>query len=173
MATKQTDRRGSTTICVLRPEECSAVELRAFAEKVRAGWQVSTIGLDRRIAQAAWLGFARVNQELAGIAAIKKPEVAYRKKVFALSKSGLLASRFPFEFGWMQIDPKYRGYGIAKSLLDELLARIPEAKIFATTADDNSAMQRVLTRAGFNTVGCTFPSARDGRSLSLWIRSSK
>ena len=157
-------------ICV--PQECTADDLRSFARFVRQGEQVTSEGLETRIAEAAWLGFALFNRRVVGVAAIKNPQPNYQFKVFSAAEVPARIREFTLEFGWVFILPEYRSLGIATSLLQELLAKVSADGIFATTGSENRHMHQTLLRSGFQVVGQPFKSTRKETTNFLWVRSS-
>jgi GNAT superfamily N-acetyltransferase len=171
MSIKRKSKRASLVIHILTPGECSAEDLQSFARLVRQGDQVSSAGLESRIAAAAWLGFAWSGRRLAGVAALKIPRSEYRRKVFSAAQASTPARSFQLEFGWAVVLPQFRGLGIAKSLLRELLAKNAATGTFATTNEDNRFMQKILQDSGFQLTGQPFRSRRKQTSNYLWVRS--
>jgi GNAT superfamily N-acetyltransferase len=170
MSTKRNRKRIALEIRILTPEECPDEDLRSFVRMVRQGGQVTSAGLEARIASAAWLGLARLGGKLAGVAALKVPRRAYHSKVFSAAQASEQAHRFPLEFGWAFVVPPFRGLGIAKALLGALLAKNVGGGTFATTRADNRFMERILRDAGFEILGQPFQSPRKETTNSLWVR---
>jgi len=171
MSIKRKSKRASLAIRILAPGECSATDLQSFVRLVCQGAQVTSVGLEARIASATWLGFAWSGEKLAGVAALKNPRPTYRSKVFSAAKAAALAQRFPLEFGWTVVVPECRGLGIAKTLLRELLAKNASSGTFATTSTDNQSMQKILRDSGFEVLGEPFPSPRKETNNCLWGHS--
>ena len=72
-----------TNIVVKKPSKCTKSELDLFEALVRKGHEVSGEGLRDRIKKAKWLVFLfESDKTLAGVAALKEPNVSYKKKVF-------------------------------------------------------------------------------------------
>jgi GNAT superfamily N-acetyltransferase len=161
----------SVRICA--PSECAAADLRSFARFVRKGKQITANGLELRIAVAAWLGFAWIDEKLGGVAALKNPRPAYQKKVFSAAHAATIALQFPLEFGWVHTAAQFRGRGIATALLGELLAKNSGEGIFATTNAENHIMQKILRDSGFEMAGQPFPSDRTDAINVLWVKRAK
>jgi GNAT superfamily N-acetyltransferase len=170
MSMKGKNKRDSTVLRILAPNECSAKDLRFFARLVRLGEQVASAGLEARIRAAAWLGFAWFGGALVGVAALKAPRPTYRDKIFSAAEVATLAVHFPLEFGWVLVTPQFRGLGIAKKLLCHLMAKNSGDGIFATTSVDNHFMHKILQSSGFQMVGQPFPSDRRNATNFLWVR---
>lgn len=175
MNTKRESKLAALELRILAPGECSAEDLQSFAGMVRQGAQVASAGLEDRIASAAWLGFAWLDEKLVGVAALKNPRPNYRSKVFSAAQVACLAHRFPLEFGWVVIVPEYQGLGIAKALLCKLLAKNTVGGAFATASADNQRIQRILRNSSFEVLGKPFPSPRKETVIYLWghVNSSR
>lgn len=170
MCTRKKDKDRPLKIVILAPIDSSAKDRCAFSRLLRQGKQVVTAGLEGRIAEAAWLGFAWHDGQLAGVAAIKVPRPTYRKKVFAGAGVANLFSHFSLEFGWVFVLPEFRGLGIAHTLLRELLVKSNDRNIFATTAANNQVMERILKRSGFEQMGQHFQGEQSNANIRLWVR---
>lgn len=141
-----------------------------FIAFVRAGDEVSVQGLTERIRGAAALAFARVNGSVEGVAALKRPQVAYRRHVSSASGAPLSAAEFPYELGWVYVSPESRGKGLSLLLSQAALAQSNGAGVFATSRVDNIAMHRSLAKIGFVLVGKPYVSGRGKHSLQVFIR---
>jgi hypothetical protein len=151
-----------------RPQDCSPEEIAEFIKLVLAGGQVQAEGLKNLVMSAQWLGFARLNDALVSIAAIKTPRAVYRDRVFQRAGSLVDSTQFTLEFGWAHTPPEYEGRGFGSALASLLLEEISSA-IFATTGAANLAMRHILERKHFSKSGDSY----DGRieSKVLYIRS--
>ena len=157
-------------ISLKTPPECSASELADFATFVRAGGEVLSVGLDKRIAAAQALLFVCDDECLLGIAALKKPTLNYRASVFKKSSATLKPEGFHLELGWIFVLPSSRGKGLSHQLVNAAVAHAGRTQIFATSRRDNRAMHNSLLTAGFVKHGSEYPS-RDGTSkVELFIR---
>lgn len=88
-------------LIVKSPADCSNIEIDAFIAFVHAGDEVPIQRLAKRIRGAAALVFARVNGSVAGLAALKHPQVCYRRGVSSKSGAPLSAADFSYELGWV------------------------------------------------------------------------
>lgn len=154
-----------------RPADCTGDELRRFAAAVRQGFASANETLEGRIRRAEWLAFhdAGGGGALDAVAALKAPERSYREEVFEKADARVSPDDFELELGWVFVLPAHRGRGIAESLCRQLLARVPAARIFATTRTDNALMMRILRALGFVRVGR--PYRRRGEELVVFLHS--
>jgi GNAT superfamily N-acetyltransferase len=140
------------------PAECSPQERAEFAALVRKGGEINPKGLDARISLAAQLVFLKQGADLLGIAAIKNPLGGYR------------IAQFPFELGWVFVEPSARGNGHSRTLVRYALAPLAHTGVFATSRSDNAPMHRTLAAFGFTAEGKTYPSTREKYALRLFVR---
>ena len=152
------------------PGDCSNIEIGAFVAFVRAGGEVSMQGLPERIRGSAALVFARVDGLVVGVAALKRPQLSYRRRGSTESGAQLPAEEFPYELGWVYVSPESRGKGLSLSLSQAALAESEGAGVFATSRTDNIAMHRSLAKLGFGAVGNPFASGRGKHSLQVFVR---
>ena len=158
------------TAYLKKPTACTEEERREFARLVRKGFAGSDDGLDGRIRDAKWLAFYYMaGDTLAAIAGLKVPREPYRDDVFnRVADASITAADYTLELGWVFVVPAYRGNRIAGSLCQQLLARVPRSRVFATTRTDNIVMMRILLSLGFTRVGRPYP--RRGEELVLFLR---
>ena len=146
------------------PTGCLPQQLAEFKAIVVAGKQVQQQGLDELIHAAKWLGFGLIDGVLASVAAIKRPRVSHRDRVFADAKSPEIAERFAMEFGWACTLDAYKGQGLSSGIADVLLADI-HTFIFATTGESNDVMKHILTKRGFQISGAPYPGRDESKVL--------
>jgi len=153
------------------PKDCSKEELVRFENLVRKGDQVNSWGLSTRIGRALVLVFMTRAGALEGVAALKVPAASYRTKVGAESGTPLLPEAYPFELGWLYIDPAARGRKQAPLLVEAALGACKGAGVFATSRHDNEAAHHILVSHGFVRAGEAYETD-DGHQLFLFIRSA-
>jgi predicted GNAT family N-acyltransferase len=151
------------------PGKCSPDQLDAFAELVLQGGQIRAPGLRERVGRAHWLGFHYEDDQLAAVAALKQPGVNHRDKVFRKAKTTFPAGAFVAELGWVFTREGFRGRGICRCLLKQLLEKAGQDNLFATTRTDNCSMQSLLESLGFQHVGQPFHGTNGKRLLQLWV----
>jgi len=158
---------GDLNMCVKikAPSKCDDKELLDFHRLVLKGEQVQAAGLKYRIRRAVLLAFYYERDTLVGVAALKRPNRAYKDEVFR--KAGVFEKRdeLDFELGWAFTLEKYRGKGICSCLVRKLLEESEPKNLFATTRKDNLQMQKILKQNGFRRVGKSYV----GRSCSLLL----
>lgn len=151
------------------PIACTEGELRELARLVRQGFDGSDEGLHGRIRDAKRLAFYyAADDTLAAIAALKAPNERYRDDVFKKADASVNPAGYKLELGWVFVAPVHRGNGIAESLCQLLLARVPTSCVFATTRPNNVSMIRILLTLGFSQAGRPYP--RRNEELVLFLR---
>lgn len=144
-------------LVVLVPGDCSAKQLAEFRELALAGRQVDPAGLERRIRNALFLAFVYDEQRLVSIGALKIPTDHHRADVFRLAGVPDRASDFPVEMGWAYTIPEYRGRGLHRQVIGDLLSRTGD-NIFSTTKAAN--VPALLEGAGFTQTGSPYQNAQ-------------
>lgn len=143
-----------------------------FAKLVLLGGEVGAASLSGLIAKARILGVVRRGSDYVATAAIKRPNPAYREKVFV--KAGLSdPGRYSYELGWVFVDEAHRGRGLSKRLVGALLGDLDPAGAYATSLTTNAAMHKVLLVHGFLTAGDTYPATRKNQRLQAFLRAPK
>lgn len=159
------------TIENLHPSEATEAQLANFKRLVRLGQEVSPIGFDDRIRQAAWLSFLFDSHgTLSGVAALKNPLGRYKNEIF--QKAGIISSsrEYPLELGWVFLLESVRGRGHSKLLVRNAIQLAGVSNLYATTRHDNEPMIRALNEAGFDIAGHSFESRLRPGALILMTR---
>jgi len=152
------------------PHSCSGHELAEFARLVREGFEGSDEGLPGRIQKAIRLVFHYCSgSELTAIAALKATDARERACLFGMAGTPA-SNQHELELGWVFVDPRFRGRGIARALCRQLLKGAPGTGIFATTRPNNEPMKRILSTLGFVQAGKPFPHRRRDEELILYLQ---
>ena len=158
-------------IKIKTPAECLSDELARFIELVKEGEEVNRSTLRELVSLAQFLAFSYNElNTLIGVGAIKQPYTTYRDGVFKKAKSDLKFSQFNIELGWIYIEETSRRCGLGKMIVRELLEKIKDKKIYATTRTDNNAMKSILREFIFYESGKEYESTRGEHSLVLFVR---
>jgi len=153
-----------------RPFDCSKIEIKMFMDLVIKAGEVEPEGLEDRVKRAEKLIFMwEDNGELIGVAAVKRPNEKYKKRVFSKAQSKEDPQSFSFEIGWIVIDERFRGQHLSRDLLDIALQITEGHKVFATTRTNNLAMQKTNKRYGLNPNGKPYPTSRKDRNYDLTL----
>jgi len=150
------------------PSECTDNEIIVFKGMVSQGRQVTERGLDDLIKQAVFLAFHYEGDQLAGVAALKKPRKEYKSRTFQNAGVVEQADKFDLEIGWTFTLKEYEGLHICSNLIQNLIEKSQSHNMYATTSSKNSRMDRILTRFGFAKVGAPY-RGRKGQ-LQLYLR---
>lgn len=145
----------------------SDAERRDFMGLVQEGGEVADVVLKRNIDRAKRLVFLRAGAALVGVAALKVPEVSYRKRIAARSGVNVPEADFPLELGYVFVAPAHRERGHSRTLVEAALNSIREG-IYATSRAGNVSMHRTLERYEFKAMGKPYPG-RD-QVIQLFVR---
>lgn len=148
------------------PNDCSAQEIVEFMNLILEGGQVRKVGLRELVMSARWLGFARLDNAVVSVAAIKTPRASYRDRVFRHAKALVDPSAFNLEFGWAYTRTEYEGRGFSSGLARLLLTGVSEA-IFATTGIQNLAMRHILEGRSFSRSGNPYRGRTESKVLYI------
>ncbi|MCW1753033.1 RNA-binding domain-containing protein [Rhizobium acaciae] len=153
------------------PSKCTERELDGFCAIVAEGGEVGE-GLRSRVENAFRLGFITYTGTIVGTAALKKPLTSYRNKVFGQAKSGAKPNEYPYELGWIFLQPQHRHKGQMTKLLADLLPLTKGKNLFATTRTNNELMPEMLIQLKFLADGEPYASnLKSHQTLQLFLRS--
>lgn len=162
------------TIRVRASEQASQQEKESFIRLVRSREAVEEqhvrSGIER---PGVKLVFAYLDDDLAGVAALKVPLNTYRSGLGSNAKSGyaLPHSIFPNELGYVAVAMAHEGRGLGKELVHNVVGLSGGKGLFATTS--NAAMlEGVLPKFGFQRVGKSWLSQRnadDAKPAELYL----
>lgn len=159
------------TIRCQPPNQYTKNELELFRQLIEEGGEVSTKGLEKRIANAEKLATAWSENDLIAIGAVKKPLLSYQQKVFEAAESHHQASEDIREIGWLFTSPAHRGKGIGNKIMTVLIDDLPNLRCIATTRTNNHSMNHVLPKFGFIKIGTDYQSKNGQYRLSLFLKS--
>jgi GNAT superfamily N-acetyltransferase len=156
-------------IVAAAPNELSQKERCSFRELVEKGDEVSGAALAANVDAAKALVLGRVASEIRGVAALKRPQLSYRKRIECKAGVALEASNYPYELGYVFLLPDVRGKKLSHRLIAAALAHADDAGVFATARVDNIPMLATLAVAGFTQTGRDYPG-RGKRTIRLLVR---
>jgi GNAT superfamily N-acetyltransferase len=167
---------GRTAECAMEvdgraPGECSPQDVASFCKLVKAGGEVAEAGLEQLVNQARRLVFARSDNALVGVAALKTPRPNYKARVFRKAGVGN-ADDYPLELGWVFVVPEHRRQGISGRLVEAALEGT-DGGAFATSRLDNTHMHGCLERHGFERSGQPYKSDDADREILLYVRRGR
>jgi hypothetical protein len=99
----------AVTIVSREPGDCDDNQMDDFTAFVLAGGEVTPRGLERRIRSPVRLIFLSEQDCLPGVAALKRSNQAYRKRVSSKSGFPLPETKYPSDLGWVFVMPSARG----------------------------------------------------------------
>lgn len=161
-------RSASKRIECKAPHQFTPAARALFIEIVKEGDEVDIT--PERVLNAKCLAFCWLEGELAGVAAIKRPNDSYRSKIERKTGIKLMKEAWPFELGYVSVRSQFQRQGHAKALVNAALETTGNTSVFATVRIDNEGMIAVLRAASFVRSGNDYPSDDNVRTLSLWIR---
>jgi predicted GNAT family N-acyltransferase len=158
------------TSSILLPSDCPPQALADFENLVTKYGTVDPEGLKQRIRDAFRLLFLRgSNGELVGVGAVKRPQLSYRRKVFAKAQATTAPDEYRVELGWVAVAKSLRGRGLSRRIISQLIGLVENENVFATTRADARAM-RFAADYGLNPTDKPYPSGR-GYNLVLYLRN--
>jgi len=161
---------GPVQVVARKPGDCHDTEIGDFMALVLAGGEVKPKGLEGRIRSAVSLVFLTVGCCLCGVAALKRPEASYRKRVSSNSTIALPERQFPYELGWVFVMPSARGRRFSVDLTRIALASAGTDGVFSTSRTANAGMHATLAKFQFVSVGKPWASDRCDHKLQLFLR---
>ncbi|KAA1148855.1 GNAT family N-acetyltransferase [Citrobacter portucalensis] len=155
---------------VKKPTYCNDAEIAIFEALVSEGGEVELAGLQERILRAELLIFIYDNDDQAvAVGAIKNPNKGYKLKVFEkASASG--QENYDFELGWLYVAEIARNKGYGRILMELICQQLTDKSCFATTRENNTAMQYLFNRFGFSKLGAPYKSRTRNHSLTLYVK---
>lgn len=154
------------------PAHFIAGERTRFQELVAHAGEVIGAALTANIANARVLVMLKHEGIVRGVAAMKRPQDSYRAKIMKQAAVALPRSDYPYELGYVFLEPNLQGRGLSHRLVSEALAHSDGAAVFATVRTDNVAMRTALYRAGFAEAGQPYLGLQ-GRSIGLLLRQGR
>lgn len=155
----------------LAPQDLSDNQRAAFIRLVEEGGEVGKRALATNMRNARVLILGSVAGDVKGIAALKRPQASYRKKIREWAGVEVGAPLYPYELGYVVLAPEARGKRISHRLVAEALAHADGRAIFATARDENGAMLATLATAGFRSVGREY-RGRNNQKMRLLVREA-
>lgn len=155
----------------LPPSQVDAADAELFQRTVVDAGEVNPATLPDLYRRAHLVCFAQLGGQLAGVAALKRPNPGHRAEVFRQAQSTLNSVAFPYEIGWFHVIDGFRGRRISSRMMDQLVQHAEDASVYATSRIDNHPMHAVLTtHGGFVREGSEFESERGDTRLCLFVR---
>lgn len=158
-------------ITCLEPRDVRPTEEVLFRHMVQATGEVNPRTFPALYQRARSVCFARIEGEIAGVGALKRPNPGHRTEVFDRAEATLLPDRFSYELGWFHVDEAFKGRRISSQMVGALLEQSDGESVYATSRINNHPMHAALTgHGGFVRVGIDYPSSRGDVPLCLFVR---
>jgi GNAT superfamily N-acetyltransferase len=158
-------------IAALAAQDLSGDQRAAFIRLVQEGGEVGKTALATNMKNARVLILGSVAGDVKGIAALKRPQASYCKKIRERAGVEVGEPLYPYELGYVVLAPEARGKRISHRLVAEALAHADGRAIFATARDENRAMLATLATAGFRRVGREY-RGRNNQKMRLLVREA-
>lgn len=155
------------TLLTKSPEEVPDSALAPFVQVARHIGDRRD-GLPERIRRAHRLLFLLRGSRLIGVAAVKKPALSYRRRVFESAGVPERMGEFPLEFGWLFMLPDNRGGGHVHRLIEGGREAAGDKGLFSTLRSDAHGLLRISRRYGSVDLGTPYRS-RDGEHMLTLI----
>lgn len=156
-------------IIAAAPGEFSNHERAMFSALVAKGGEVAVNAIANNIKTAKALVLGRGAGKIQGVAALKRPQASYRKRIGCKAGVEIGQRSYPYELGYVFLLPEAQGKKVSHRLVAAALERADGAAVFATTRTDNVPMLATLARAGFKQVGQDYPG-RGTRMIRLLVK---
>lgn len=131
--------------------------------------EIGDNGLATNIRTAKALVFGRLAGKVLGIAAVKRPQASYRKRIGGKAGVDLGLAHYPYDLGYVFLLPEAQGKKLSHGIVAAAHARAEGAAVFATARTDNAAMLAALAKAGFRQAGQDY-RGRGTRMIRLIVR---
>lgn len=156
------------TLISIQPDDCSPHDIETFIRIAAKGDEVELADIERGVRRAHTLFWIVQDNAICAVAALKKPNESYCKRVF--SKAGHRDSHeiFQLELGYIFVEETARHRGYAKTLVAHVIHALDGKAVYATTRSDNVGMKKILFSCGFQKCGTDYKSARTSVKLSLF-----
>ena len=157
------------TIVTAHPSAFTVKDRDTFFRMLQGSATVSGTGLRGRIDRASRLAFARCpGGSLLGIAALKVPDARYRQRIIETSGASLNVREFPYERGWLFVEPSMRGQGIGMALLRDLSDVVGGQSFYSVGEHLPTGHVHIAAVEGLGYVGRPFVG-RAGRRLVVRV----
>lgn len=153
------------------PEAFSDAERVRFQELVEQAGEVTSAALLTNISTARALVLLKQDGIIRGVTALKRPQAGYRQRIEKRSSFALPPETYPYELGYVFIEPAMQGRGLSHQLVAKALSHDDGKAIFATVRADNEPMRTVLNSASFIEAGQPY-LGRDKRVIRLFVRNT-
>ncbi|CAM1362064.1 hypothetical protein TSEDIMI_10137 [Tenacibaculum sediminilitoris] len=104
-----------------------------------------------RLKKAKLLALGYVDDKLIAVTSLKIPNDNYKNRVFNNGNIKDKANHYSFELGYAVTHKKHRGKGYNFKLNSELISKVKDGNIYATTG--NPYMVKLLINLGFKAIG--------------------
>jgi predicted GNAT family N-acyltransferase len=160
----------ATPIMVKRaPKDHTDRDIDLFIAQVLAGGRIAQLE-PARVRSCSHLVYLFHGARLAGVSAIKAPDMSYRTSIFFKAGTLLEPSLFNYEFGYVSIDSGALGQGHGTAVSEHALASLGDDPIYATVHEDNAVMQHILEKQGFVREGEPYKNAKNN-VLRLFVKN--
>lgn len=134
------------------PNKIKDKDVNDFYKLVKSGGQVNKKTLLARLKKAKLLAFGYAdNGKLIAVTSIKVPNKKYQNSVFSNGSINECSENYCYELGYAVTHEEHRGKGYGFILNRELLSKIDDGNIYATTG--NPHMVKLLKKLGFSSIG--------------------
>jgi hypothetical protein len=153
---------------IAAPAQVDRQTMQQLAQLIATGTEVDMAMVARNLQNAASIAWAEDHGQAVGVIVLKRPVTSYRDKVFAAAGAAELAREYNVELGYTYVDPAQRTQGTSIRLMRTMMRGL-SGKVFATTRENNTTINKLLTFAGFKQLGTPYTSERGNYKLFLWV----
>lgn len=149
------------------PKDLNDQDKANFLKLLKLQDQVANPSLEK-IISCPLICIAYIQNLPVGIGAIKD----IYKAPFDYANTSELQNLYNNELGYIYVLDKkmYRGKGIARNICEQLLEKVRDENVFATTEEnDENRMRLMLEKFDFKRVGDTYIGKKSGKKIGLYI----
>jgi len=147
----------------IHPDEATGRQIKDFKTVADSGGESFMENFEYKLLYTVELmGFCYDDNKLVGIRALKTPSLEQVKSYMV--KVGRPDLHFKYELGYAAVLPEARGRGIYQKLTEGMLEYLKEPA-YIVTRKENHPVIHTMSKLGFETIGCEFPSIIDQSRL--------
>lgn len=148
-----------------RPADLPPKRLEEIASLILAAGKVGPKWLRHNLEHAYLVGWAEEQGVIVGTDTLKRPRQEYIDSV--REQSGYDLNGYA-ERGYISILPQYRGLGVGSQLIQDLVARAGDLKMFVIVGRDNKGGEQVLLRNRTRLVATYYSRLLD-KEMGIWM----
>jgi ribosomal protein S18 acetylase RimI-like enzyme len=107
--------------------------------------------LHSRLRESHYILIVYDNEDIVACSVLKRPAKSYLQTIY--NRMGLDYSTIEYEIGYIVVKRTHRRMGIASTMVNHLLDKVPSVNVIATVRSSNEGMNAILYTIGFTLNG--------------------